>query len=43
MVEIAKQEGFNLVEEIKIVPKRKTDNMYLSPVEKYEVCSIFKI
>jgi hypothetical protein len=43
MVEIAKQEGFKLVEEIKIVPKRKTDNMYLSPVEKYEVCSIFKI
>lgn len=41
MAEIARQEGFKLVDEIKIVPKRKTENIYLSPVEKYEVCSIF--
>lgn len=42
MVEIAKQEGFELIEEVKIVPKRKTANIYLSPVEKYEVCSFFR-
>jgi len=41
MVEIVKQEGFQLVDEIKIVPKRKPNNLYLSPIEKYEVCSIF--
>lgn len=43
MSEIVKQEGFTLVDEIKIVPKRKSSNIYLSPVEKYEVCSIFKV
>lgn len=42
MVEIAKSEGFELVDEVKIVPKRKTKNMYLSPIEKYEVCSYFR-
>lgn len=42
MTEIAKQEGFNLIDEIKIVPKKKPENLYLSPIEKYEICSIFK-
>lgn len=43
MVKIAQQEGFRLVNEIKILPKEKTKNMYLSPIEKYEVCSTFKL
>lgn len=43
MVDIAKQEGFRLVQEIKILPKEKTKNIHLSPVEKYEICSIFKL
>jgi tRNA1(Val) A37 N6-methylase TrmN6 len=42
MVEIAKQEGFKIVDEINIVPKNKPKNVYLSPIEKYEICSIFK-
>lgn len=42
MVEIAKQEGFVLIDEVKILPKQKTKNIYLSPIEKYEICSIFK-
>ena len=43
MVEIAMQEGFKLVDEIKIIPTHKSKNIYLSPIEKYEICSIFKI
>lgn len=43
MEAIAIEEGFNLVGQIKILPKQKTTNIYLSPVEKYEVCSIFKL
>jgi hypothetical protein len=42
MAKIAIEEGFCLVNEIKIIPKRKTENIYLSPIEKYEVCSIFR-
>lgn len=42
MADIAIQEGFKLVDEIKIVPKRKPSKLYLSPIEKYEVCSIFR-
>lgn len=42
MTEIVNQEGFTLVDEIKIVPKRKPSKIYLSPIEKYEICSIFK-
>lgn len=42
MVKIAQEEGFKLVDQVKILPKQKTKNMYLSPIEKYEVCSIFK-
>jgi hypothetical protein len=42
MVDIAISEGFHLVDEIKIIPKRKSENIYMSPIEKFEVCSIFK-
>lgn len=42
MADIAIKEGFKLVDEIKIVPKRKPSKLYLSPIEKYEVCSIFR-
>lgn len=42
MVEIVKQEGFTLIDEIKILPKQKPKNIDLSPIEKYEICSIFK-
>ena len=43
MVKIAMQEGFTLIDEIKIIPKKKPNNIYLTTIEKYEICSIFKI
>jgi len=42
MSEIAIQEGFDLVEEIKIIPKAKPKSIHLSPIEKYEICSVLK-
>lgn len=43
MVNIAQQEGMKLLRQIKIIPKQKAKNMYLSPIEKYEVCNIFNL
>lgn len=43
MVNIVLEEGFILVDEVKIMPKKKTNKLYMSPVEKYEICSIFKL
>lgn len=43
MSDIVQQEGFIKVDEIKILPKAKTKNIFLSPVEKYEVCPIYRI
>lgn len=43
MVKIAVEEGFRQVDEIRIVPKKKPGKLYVSPVEKYEICSIFKL
>lgn len=43
MVNIVLEEGFTLVDEVKILPKKKTNKLYMSPIEKYEICSIFKL
>jgi len=43
MVKIAIQEGFTLIDEIKIIPKKQPNNIYLTTIEKYEICSIFKV
>lgn len=41
MIEIAKQERLQLINQIKIMPKKKTNSIHSSSIEKYEVCSYF--
>lgn len=42
MIEIVKQENLSLINQIKIIPKKKIDNIHSSSIEKYEVCSYFR-
>lgn len=42
MSKIVNEEGFQLIDEIKILPKNKNDSIHQSPTEKYEICSYFK-
>jgi tRNA1(Val) A37 N6-methylase TrmN6 len=41
MIEIVKQERLQLINQIKIMPKKKTNSIHSSSIEKYEVCSYF--